>query len=261
MRSYLTEILKDITRFLILAGTGLLVGTVAYNHYFPRVSSIQRIKTLPLLGDVTRKTPELYKGVVILTDENGKGFCSGSVIDNNYIVTAAHCIVEGTGKLNSKTLNVRTNGGKLIQVNARAGAANTRVDVGLVVGDFRDFQFVPIDYKTMHDFQSTNPLLKMLQQFNNQEQPTTESSAAITCGYPEAQATLTCIPVRDLQYDTFQLIGQGQLFPGMSGGPVFVQTEDGPKLIAVNTAVTFDGSRNLIILSPVLGLQGEFDLY
>lgn len=264
MRSYLTTLIKQYLHIMLITVLAMatLHGLSAY--YFPRVSSIQRIKTLPLLGDVTRKGPNLYDGVVILTDEDGKGFCSGSVIDNNYVVTAAHCLVDGDGKLNGKALNVRTSSGQLIQVSAKAAAANTRVDVGLVLGDFKDFQFMPIDYRQVRDFAPTeNPFLKMLQGLSGKhsDTPAEGLEQAMACGYPEAQASLTCIPVRDIKYYEFQLIGQGQLFPGMSGGPVFVMTPEGPKIIAVNTAITFESNRNIVILSPVLGLQGEFDIY
>lgn len=260
MRIYLSSLAQEVTRILVLVILSIAIGTLGFNHYFPRVSSIQRIKTLPLLGDVIRKTPELYKGVVILTTNDGVGFCSGSVIDNNYIVTAAHCLVDGDGKLNTASLKVRTDSGELIDVRAKAAAANTRVDVGLVLGDFKTFQFIPIDYKQMVDFRAPNQKETLLRAF--QGQPAEPDSTELTaCGYPEAQATLTCIPIHWVQYYNFQLIGHGQLFPGMSGGPVFANTPEGVLLVAVNTAITFEGGSNIVILSPVLGLQGEFDIY
>lgn len=260
MRTYLNSLAQEVSRILVLVILSVTIGTLGFNHYFPRVSSIQRIKTLPLLGDVTRKTPELYKGVVILTTEAGVGFCSGSVIDNNYIVTAAHCLVDGDGRLNTAALKVRTDSGQLIDVRAKVAAANTRVDVGLVVGDFTAFQFIPINYKQMVDFSAPNQMEAMLKAL--QGQPASPDTSELTaCGYPEAQATLTCIPIHEVRYDTFQLIGRGQLFPGMSGGPVFANTLAGPQLVAVNTAITFEGGSNIVILSPVLGLQGEFDIY
>lgn len=241
----------------VLFGAILLQGTgFAFHHYFPRVSSINRIKSLPLLGDVERRSPALYKGVVILTDDKGAGFCSGSVIDNNYIVTAAHCLVDGEGRLNKGHLQVRDITGKLIDVKAQAAAANTRVDVGIVIGDFRTFEFIPVDYKRL--FNLTGDSEEVIDMKKALGIATTE---VVSCGYPEAQATLTCVPVTEVRYENFQITGKGQLFPGMSGGPVFIMTETGPVMFAVNTAMGYEGGRNEVLLSPVLGLQGEFDLY
>lgn len=250
MRAYLTTLIKNSLPLLviIIVTVGTLHGLSLY--YFPRVSSIQRIKTLPLLGDVTRKTPELYTGVVILTDEDGKGFCSGSVIDNNYAVTAAHCLVGEHGVMTTKPLKVRTSEGSLIDVNAKAAAINTRVDVALIVGDFRSFKLVPAEYRRVIPV---------------------DKAELITCGYPEVSTPIQCMSISDAHYQDFQVTGRSQLFPGMSGGPVFAKTKEGALiLVAVNTAVYFkefaaqqvtkyDG--NYIIVSPILGLQGMFDIY
>lgn len=175
------------------------------------------------------------------TDEGpGRFFCSGTVINDQYIVTAAHCVV----RLEPFTpVEIRDNSGIAIGSFALVGPVNQRGDVALLVGDFRTFQRIKLSHgaaNTMNHFLDNARKMQ-------------------ACGYPWG-AELTCVVVTDRVYSfnsdvgTMGVKAKGWLFPGMSGGPV-IDLATG-EIVGVNTAAGTES----IVLSPVVGLGAMFDI-
>lgn len=167
-----------------------------------------------------------------ITDNNPDGFvCSGTVISNDYVVTAAHCLVDEDGKM-LKTINLKSlrgaDGSEVTVVGTPIGI-NQRADYALIHGDFKEFAKTPIDNRAEAIY-------------------TINARAVLTCGFPWGDHP-TCLPLLSgISPCRGQMCAAGVLYPGMSGGPV-IDSSTGV-MVGVNTAVG-DG---YIVLSPLVGL-------
>ena len=178
-----------------------------------------------------------------MNDEpTASSFCSGTVITDTLIVTAAHCIQVGPFG-GAMILDIRDNDKVPLGVLAMPVFVNPRADIAVLYGDFRTFQKIKISKGVKH---TMNQLLD-------------NRHSLRSCGYPWS-AELTCVELTGRVF-TFEpgvggagISAQGWMLPGMSGGPVLDEVTG--ELVAVNTAV----SVNHVYVSPVAGLAGMFGL-
>lgn len=183
--------------------------------------------------------PEVSSGkmsaVVRLHDvDTGRFFCSGVVISDKLIATAAHCVVEFSlfGNVAKKvSVNIRAPDGKDLGIIAKVEGAHPGADQAIVSGNFSRFASLQLVDNVKED-------LSMLLDNNK---------LLITCGYPWG-AELYCVEIYARRYYQFMVEAKSYLFPGMSGGPV-IDVKTG-KVVALNRAV---GGENVYV-SPTMGI-------
>lgn len=170
----------------------------------------------------------LYGAMVRLETTDGEFFCSGTVISDDYVLTAAHCLMEhglGAG-MTQKKIYIKAEGQVVPSIGV-AAALNQRADYALVKGDF-----------------STHSRARILLQ---PRQILGLGYIIMSCGFPWGAGD-TCYQASDLVPYYASIMGRGIMFPGMSGGPV-IDAQSGT-VFAVNTGV----SGNYVIFAPLVGL-------
>ena len=224
----LTMVAMSLTIIAILAGASFLE-----DHIRPEM--IYKNGKMPSFSENQDYTRKAYPAMVRLESKDHKFFCSGTVISDDYVVTAAHCLMNDSRlrpNINKEELTIVSLPGytsrQIGSVPAKAAALNNRADYGLIKGDFREFSKMRILHQPSAPVLLKGPLL--------------------TCGFPWG-ARDTCYPTGNnmrIYYDKFSL--SGLLYPGMSGGPVI--DLDTVAVFAVNMGVS-DGS---IIISSLVGI-------
>lgn len=198
---------------------------------------------LVLLGILTMQMPSPAKvpvgAIVRLHDDAGNFFCSGVVVAVDRIITAAHCVVSqrmfGDMEI-TKEMNIMS---PFLDAPLRAKLLgfNVRADLAVLKGDFSRLPRMQF---------SSDPQF-LIKRFAKSEKIT-------MCGFPYG-GKLYCSELRQPHMYGFQIKGLGNLFPGMSGGPV-IDMETGT-VIAVNTAVDESGA----IVSPLIELISATHAY
>lgn len=238
MISKITEVL---TLLLIVFGLTVMVkGTDFLELVGPSPQMIEKIKEMPAFDLKDSSTPydaELVSPLVRLEDDKGEFFCSGTVISNSYVLTAAHCLADRNGHLTKKKIRVKSiqnEKGVITIMEAHAAARNSRADYGLITGDFSGFNKMQ-----MNTLPEQTPLLGTAGGLKG---------PVVSCGFPWGASDI-CYEVTgpvSIMYEG--IAAKGILYPGMSGGPVVDLGQR--KVIAINSAVG-DG---FIVIMPLVGL-------
>lgn len=161
-------------------------------------------------------------------------YCTGFVISDKLALTAGHCLKDKQDqRLTKDDIQIKD----VVQNDvgiARAGAINTRADMGVVVGDFSSFNKLKLSLSPGGFYFARGPYM--------------------ACGFPWGAFPGVCLPFQPVSNYLFQIKGTGELYPGMSGGPVIDQYTG--LVVAINTAVT-DG---FVIVAPTVGILGALEL-
>jgi S1-C subfamily serine protease len=167
-----------------------------------------------------------YASTVRLISKDGYFFCSGSVIDGNYVLTAAHCVTN-FGKMSKDPIILEDINGVETDVIVVPAAIDQLRDVAFLSGDLSNFKTAPVDF---HGDDVTNGMMMR------------------TCGFPSGEK-LWCTDLKHVGNYYFQYRTHGgPIFKGQSGGPVInIQTG---RIIGVNSAVSADS----VIISPLVGV-------
>jgi len=238
------HIFKVIGALLLsgFAGIGFIAWGVSKLNF--EISPIQAIKIRIKVKEREFVKHLVYPAIIRLHDNHGDFFCSAFVVDASYAITAAHCLVDSLGYLSRSPIRVTDSDGEEITV-AKAAGINNRVDYGIVTGDFSNFNQLEMDASVSFYSAVDNTKWKMMKELQDNFE---------TCGYPQGQKDVYCADFAPTGNAYFQVAGIGQVFPGMSGGPL-INKETG-EAVGIISAMS-DGQA---IVTPIVGILGNFGL-
>lgn len=212
----------NLKRVTLFTLTALIIGTTS-------CAVAKRAAPLPRFSSDRSTMPKIYGPIVRLETKDHHFFCSGFVADDHYVVTAAHCL----------------SGSKSMLINgvtpARRVGGSGREDFGLVIGDFRSYHNAKIDFTSALSMELAGRIVN-------------------ACGYPEGIHKVVCTPARILGPGFFFHVAVGELYPGMSGGPVYdIRTNT---VIGINSQVSPMDSPNpnLVYFARTTGILGAFEI-
>lgn len=181
------------------------------------------------------------RAIVRLHDpKTGMFFCTGTIINNTQLLTAAHCVAQQVffTLLVKKEIDVYVVGLPPKKIKVKLQSVDVSTDLAILEGNFKDLPKIKME-------KNDRRLLEIWSSPKKQ---------VIACGYPYGGG-LICVPVTNRASYFFAWKATGFLYPGMSGGPV-IDLETG-KVIASNTGVLV-GS---IILAPVIGIEQILQIF
>lgn len=232
------KFLNMIKNLLMIAILGLIAIQLKNNvedepdHiYWYRTSGLPKFGSMVSINSV--KSPFLH-----LKDDKGNPSCTAFVVDPNYAVTAAHCVQDQGGKYLTATDENDEN-----PIKIKVVGYYSRGDTAVLLGSFRAFMHLPIvPNEAIGAAIKNRPLL--------------------SCGFPLGQKKLVCNAVVVISPMDSKLLGHGEMYPGMSGGPV-IDAQTGV-VVALNTA-TMGGEYpermpDALLFSPLTGLLGVFGM-
>ncbi len=225
--------------FLALCVT-VLVGSATYEQVFGRQTYrvVQRLEGLPpfVTTDITTNAEDKFPALIRLHEndngEQDRFFCSAFVVSDTYAITAAHCLADDANAMKKNAILVHElgDGNSKYKLEAVAVALNHVSDLGLIKGDFKKFNKLPVDPKPQGAFNVNGPV--------------------ITCGFPYGDTDLcTRFVPQGPNYEF--IMGQGFIYPGMSGGPVLDAVSG--FVIGVNSSI----SGGFVNIAPLIGLFSD----
>lgn len=217
--------------FKIILAVLLAVSLVNYLGSF-NIPSVESAKNLPPVNSITPTINPPYDSIVQLY-VNGDFICSGVVIDEQYAVTAAHCLTDQNNDVEISPFFVRDPKNLQSTVKSKVVGVNRSIDYGLLRGNFRNFKKSPIN--VYYDEFASN-------------------GAFMACGFPYGQNRISCMSINPQGNYIFQILAIGKLYPGMSGGPVFNLITG--NVIGVNSAA----GQGFVLIAPLIGLYGSFGI-
>lgn len=163
------------------------------------------------------------------------GACSAVIIDDNYALTAAHCVVDSFQRLDPDLkFSIYDEFGNDTFTIAKPVAAELSRDIALLKGKFLDFEYASVDYMGQDRIKVGDSLL--------------------SCGFPSAQPFMYCADWKLSGSYNFRHTATGTVIQkGCSGGPVF---DEYGNVIGVNSAVYDDK----FLIAPVVGVFDEFGI-
>lgn len=172
--------------------------------------------------------------IVRLVSSTGATYCTGTVVSDSVILTAAHCVVEETPigpMLRAPSIGIRGDDNADLKVLAYPLSVSPQLDQARLTGNFSTFQHTPY-------ISDITRLLKIAR----------KDQVFKACGYALG-GPLQCNTLLFKDIYTFMWSTKGVLIPGMSGGPVFF----GDSQVAINCAM--DG--NEAIVSPIYNISDK----
>lgn len=234
--------LVGITLVFMILSTFFIIGGRIANAYLDDKEAMQLLYTnggaLPDFNPDQNTDYRLGAALVRLEYKNQGFFCTGTVISDDYVLTAAHCLMDHEGlfklpvisKRPIMVISMKDPKGNYLKVEGRAAAVNNRADYALIKGNFKDFTHVNLMWHADSVMQVSPHL--------------------VTCGFPYG-AEPVCYPINPAglspYYDGFFAQG-ASIYAGMSGGPVIDLQNHA--IFAVNSAVLPGG----ILISPLIGI-------
>lgn len=174
-------------------------------------------------------SPDGFMPVIRLkTKKDGQFFCSAFVISDVYAMTAAHCLVNEGGFMKKEDLEVSDMVDQDTGVVATPAAVNLRVDYGLVMGDFKSFNRVPLKHHLDGFLGSRGPF----------------SSWGYPWGGEMEVVRMQILPEINKGFEIHMI---GPIYPGMSGGPVI--DESTGQAVGINHAADPYGG---ILIAPIV---------
>lgn len=233
------SLLKTLSFFMI----GFLIGgSLAVSNYFKekdKLTPVPKTNVEVIKHEISKLSPfkadtdKQHGAIIMLSDADYGFFCSAVVFDDNYAATAAHCLWGEGGSMTNRPIIILDEQGKSTQVVAKAVGMSSRLDFGLIKGDFRNHKKLKLDVKT-NGFRSNGNF--------------------VACGFPQGQKGVTCHKFVPISTFDFFMRGISHLIPGMSGGPV-IDVDTG-SVIGVNSSVKEEYS----FVTPLTGFFGAFEL-
>jgi S1-C subfamily serine protease len=246
MESFLTTLLNLVLRpfRILLLGAALvaILGLASFavvwilNLVFS-VSDLQYKNDLPpfVASQALPDKEEVFEAPIRLADSEGRHICSGFVVSDSYAITAAHCVDGIGGRMTTKNFKVFGINREDTGVEADAVGMASRMDMGLVRGDFKRFKKLMLD----------TPPIGFIGR---------EKSAFVSCGFPMGDKIL-CVPQIVIGSDYFGVTVPSPVYPGMSGGPV-IDLESGTAVGIISRVADRNGS----VMAPIVAIWSSFGI-